>query len=386
MNTTIAGHFPSCPEVRIDPKAAFGSILDEPRRGMRRICRCVSGAHWRRTFDVTQPMLVVVRSGFVVVRRDGATTLINRGETALLTPGYFELEATPAMRHGSIDVEYGEIPMAHLSKMLLHAPVTERLILGVPEKFDRGVYVQRGMVSRLDAMFDALPEQSRTIEAMATTVLTSLQASTFPFMKFAFFERRWALLALMEAKVIRRFPASFIAARYATGRAAFFRDCQTFLGRRPEKWFRQRRMELARIWIQHSGTSSKAVASVLGYRKCKEFRAAYRRYHGRTVEESSNSRPWAGLDSRTKASCMRPFWWPAPLPLLDADGEPFYPEEAVDDRQRKEDERQPHDDEDAAKTEQIAEAFSDDFFALKPEAVAKIIPFPPELPGLLMAA
>ena len=203
----------------------------------------------------------------------------------------------------------------------------------------------------------------------------------------------------------------FLARRYGAGRAAFFRNCQGLTGHTPAKWFLRRQLQLAQAWIHTANRTVSEVAARLHYDDVRVFRAAYRK-HFRCAPEDAEVVHLMGLNSFSPddpSCCLRPFWWPSPLPLL---GEPPlrswpYPESGGHPDEPPVPAEAPADPVEApdgpceeAPPDAIAELPPDDVGKKEPEPKSmeerfcsgelipftEIISFPTGLPGLLKAA
>ena len=325
--------------------------------------------YWKRTLRSRRPTLILIRNGTVTVRTAAGVYCARGGDSVLLAPGVFEIEATPAVRHGNVDLEIATFSMAALGSAFGNDSIVEELALGVRQSENTGVYVQKRVVNFLDRERAAVPSCYNDVGAIVVRIINSAAASTFPFARFAFFEMRWAFQSLLEAHVLRAGAVEWLAGNYIHGRAAFFRDCKTYVGLSPAKWIRTRRLELARAWIRHDKASLGDIAKALGYCNVRALRTALWREYESSIDELKDMSA-IRLFWPTYVP-MRPFWWPLPLPLIGRNEDLIVPERNLP----------------VSKPEELfTEKVSADFFEMKPAAASKIIPFPTGLPTLLKAA
>ena len=328
-----------------------------------------SGRYWKRKMRLSRPMLILVRNGTVTVRTAAGTYCAHADSSMLLAPGTFEIEATPAVRHGGMDVEMCGFSMDAFSRAFGEASHVENLALAIPASENAGVYVQKWTVSCLDRERAAVPHLMGDVEAIVMRIFNTSVASTIAFARFTFFDRRWAFQSLLETHFLRPGAVEWMADRYTGGRAAFFCDCKTFVGMSPAKWIERRRMELACGWIRHSKAGVEDIAKILGYINVRALRTALWKYFEMPLHELKDM---TGLNAMGfPYRPFRPFWWPFPLPLIGGANKLVVPEY----------QRRVLEPEDL-----VTENICSGFFEMKPEAVAKIIPFPAELPELLAAA
>jgi AraC-like DNA-binding protein len=325
------------------------------------------------------------------VRTSSGTYSAQSGDTILLPPGVFAIEATPAVEHGIVNIEIARFSLAALGRGLSNGSTVEALLLGVSAAENTGVYVQRRMLNMLDRELAAAPMFFKDVEALAVRILNSLKASTFQFLRFAFFEKRWAFLSMLEAHVLRSGVVEWLAANYVDGRAAFFRDCKIFVGMSPAKWVKTRRLELARAWLQHGKANIEDIARVLGYCNIRAFRTALWKHFAMSIRELSDAEEMRLLENRHDA--FRPFWWPAPLPLIGEAQSPVPPADEfphADDSSPEPDEKSPAHDASGSPPENECGArpkpVEELFYNLEAIPVSEIVPFPARLPELLKAA
>ena len=345
----------------------------------------------KRKIRSSRPTLVLVRHGFVTVRTAGRTYCAQTGNSMLLVPGVYEIEATPAVRHGNLDVEIATFSLAALGRGLKNGSTVEALMLGVPESDNKGVYIQKRTVEILDRALAAVPMYFKDVESIVVRILNCYAASAFQFARFAFFEKRWALLSLLEAHVLRPRVVEWLGKNYVDGRAAFFRDCKLFVGITPAKWIQTRRLELARAWLQHGKARIEDIAKILSFCNARALRTALWKHYQMSIEELRDTRGLRAFGIPHVA--FRPFWWPAPLPLIGEAQRPALPAGEVSELAESAPEpcdESPTDDardlppDDGGNTE--PKPMNERFFNLEMIPVAEIIPFPAGLPELLAAA
>jgi AraC-like DNA-binding protein len=331
-------------------------------------------------------VLVLVRNGLVIFRHGGSVHVVQAGESALITPGNYDMEAVPAVSRGAIDFEYGAFPIALLREIFGNAHQIEAFVLGFSKVEDCGVHVERNSVAPIDNVLRQNLTFSQGTESCVKFVIHSGSLPALLFARFGFYEKQWALEALLESHIGHKLPVSVIEQGYATGPATFQRDCHDYLGLAPGKWYHRRRMELARNWIEHSTAAPSAVAATLGYENCEQFAADYKKHHRLTVEKSANAAPWEKLENAIMTACLRPFWWPSPLPLLSADGELCFSSNEKDDHHDPEQADEAAVQESASAAESFREKICPEFWALRPGVIRNVIPFPASLPRLMAAA
>lgn len=323
----------------------------------------------RRKFRSRHPTLILVRNGTVAVRTTGRTYCAHSGSSIFLAPGTFDIEVSAAIKHGNVDVEFAEFSMKALGRAYRGCSHLEGIILGIPRSHNTGVYIQERTVHLLDRERAALPQYPDSVESIAIRILNTASWSTFPFARFVFFEKRWALLSLLETHFLRPRAAGWLGANYVDGRAAFFRDCKIFVGMSPAKWINTRRMELARAWLRHGKARLAVIAKFLGYCNARALRTALWKHFRMPLRELKDTEGIKGFGLPYLP--MRPFWWPQPLPLIGREDRLVVPEQGPG----------------GSNPEQcLADSVCTDFFKMRPAAVSKIIPFPAGLPELLAAA
>ena len=283
---------------------------------MRKVNLIAVKAPWKRKFSTRLPMFVLVSRGILIVRREEHRDMALTGDVLLLTPGSFELMAVPLPADATIRFEYAKIPLSVFGKQLSRGSAIEQAALvGMSHGEYNGIHICKGMLPQVARNLQTLHSDVTAIESVTNTLMASLCHAVFPFLRTVHFLRRWAFLGMMESHARHRSPVEFLAANYVAGRAAFFRDCQLHTGLTPAKWIDRRQMELADAWIHAANRTVAEVAALLHYDDVRLFRTAYRKHFRRPPEDP-------GMDANRSLSlddpfcCLRPFWWPAPLPLL----------------------------------------------------------------------
>lgn len=364
--------------------------MKAPRQNAFTIIR-LSGGLWNRRLRSNRPTLILVRNGTVAVRTAGGTYCAHSGDSILLAPGVFDIEATPAIIHGNIDLKIASFSLAAVGRALGDGSVVESLVFGIPESENTGVYIQKAVVDFLERECAAVPFFFKDVGAMVIRILNTVKPSTLPFARFAFFERRWAFQSLLETHVLRPGVVEWLAANYINGRAAFFRDCKIFVGMSPAKWINKRRLELAVAWLRHGKASIQSIAEVLGFCNVRAFRTALWKHFKMSIEKLRDTEGIRALEIRHVA--FRPFWWPSPLPLFKRTQRPGRP--ADESSRPVESPPVPRDQSPADVTSELPPAAESDtkpkpveerFLNMELIPVAEIIPFPTGLPELLKAA
>ena len=363
-------------------------------QGSRLVCVTEDRAHWRKSFANRNPMLVLVRNGTVWVRRDGSTYAARVGDAVLLTPGNFELEATPTDRHGMICFEYAVFPVSLLGRIECAVPAIEELALQIEDN-GSGFYLQQNLLWKIDVMRREWMTSGAGLESILIFIVNQRLPSLFPFLRSAYFKMRWAMQTLLESHLFHPEPVAHLCKHYIAGRLSFFRDCTTFTGLSPRKRFVKRRMELSRIWIDGGGQPVADVAALFHYDKPRRFQRDYKKQYGSlpgSDESLQTFEYWKIL--RGGGSLLRPFWWPAPLPVrevarpnLAADTfsgngftSPFGAEADASSNPPSFDFHRP------PPPEELDKKISKPFWDMKAVAVSEFIPFPNALPELLKAA
>ena len=287
--------------------------LAPPRPKFRRLCITADNAVWLQHFSPHTPMVVLVHSGMVQVWRDGEAFRANPGDTILLTPGRFYMQATSLDRRGLIELEYAKFPLSIVAAIAGNAGTAESIAFGAADH--SGVFVQERMLKPILRNIETWSAHTKLMETVLMTLVHSLSPAVFPFLRSAYFETRWAFQAMMET--CSRKPAiDEVARQYVHGRAAFFAHCELYTGLSPMKWFLRRRMELADRWLHVAHKPVWEVAAALGYRGVRKFRSEFRAHFHRHPEDPGVPLGFGrsrNLDS--PQCCLRPFWWPYPLPL-----------------------------------------------------------------------
>ena len=389
-------------DLKNDDSAMFSSSEAAGHiRRMRKVTLLEGRMQWKRSFRTRLPMFVLISQGILIVRRAGMTRMAFKGDVLLLTPGSFELTAVPESADGIVRLEYAKIPMSVFWKQLSKGSAIEEIAVGgIRSEEYNGIHICEAMLPQVARNWQTLHSEITAIESVMNTLNVSLCPVVIPFLRTVYYERRWAFLATMEAHTRQSRPVEFLAVRYTDGRAAFFRDCQLYTGHTPAKWFARRQMELADAWIHVANRTVPEVAALLHYDSVPLFRAAFRKYFHRPPEEPSPMLSSGSLSIDHPWCCMRPFWWPAPLPLVGGfQRSGMRPEEFPEwfEEERKYIEasmelgeelprdvasESPSDDADDSKPKSISKRFLD----LEMIPVADIIPFPTGLPELLRAA
>ena len=283
-------------------------------RKLRKVEVVEDHAEWTQKFSTHNPMFVLVRNGILTVQRNGESFTAESGDSVLLTPGAFELSVLPAMTGGAIRIEYAKFPLSLVARMVRGVAHLEGTALR-PEPMT-GVYVQRRMLHHVMHNVQMAAGHSSVIESVLRTLIISFHPDVFPFLREAYFQKRWAFQAMMESYVRKPIPIDCIARNYLSGRAAFFEHCALYTGLTPLNWLRKRRMELADGWLHVAKKSLSEVADALKYEDVEIPRSEYRRYFHRHPEDPGVDIGFErSLELDSPFCCMRPFWWPHPLPL-----------------------------------------------------------------------
>ena len=371
---------------------------------LRRISRISPRAPWKRNYRTRLPMLVMVHKGTLIVRRGKDTHMGIPGDVVLLTPGTFALTAVPLPTGDDVRLEYAKIPPSAFSELTAGGTLYETAALREMPSRAGGVYVQPNMVPKITRDWERMNGTRTILQQLLATLMLSASPTMTPFLRAAFYERRWAFLAMMEANTLRPAPVEFLARRYGAGRAAFFRDCRGLTGHTAAKWFVRRQMQLAQAWIHAANRTVSEVAARLHYEDVRRFRAAYRKHFRRAPEDAEivHSMGLNSLSLDDPFCCLRPFWWPAPLPLLGVSPWPSWPAEDFPESLEEEpqsieactepDGELPSDvsselpADDAGEKEPERKSVAERFCDAEMIPIGEIIEFPTGLPELLKAA
>lgn len=274
---------------------------------------------WRREFCAALPVFIMIEQGVLTIRRAGNTRMAVRGDVVLLTPGSFEITAVPMSAYGLVRFQYAKIPISALGRLLSAGSAIEEVALyGVRHEEHTGIHICKGMRPQVARNLQIPMLQSTPVKSVMNALIVSLSPAVFPFLRRVYYERRWAFLGMMEAHTLEPRPVEFLADSYADGRAAFFRDCRLYTGHTPRAWFDRRKMQLAEVWLHVAKHTIADVAARLHYRVVKLFRAEYENHFRRPPETAGCWSEGASLSLDHPFCCLRPFWWPAPLPLAGA--------------------------------------------------------------------
>jgi hypothetical protein len=281
---------------------------------LRHVLKVEEHPYWNQHFSTHNPMIVLVHNALMKVCRGARGIVAETGDIVLLTPGIFELHAIPAMRGGIINLEYVKFPLSIVAKIVRDSGNIERLALR-PEN-DPGAFVQKRKLHQVLSNIEASPWDAKPMERMLVSLINSGSPSVFPFLRSVFFNMRWAFLAMMESYTLNPGAVEHIAKSYVRGRAAFFEECKLYTGLTPLKWFRKRRMQLADAWLHATGKPAWEVAAALRYKGVGKFRREYRKFFHRHPEDPGIEFGCErSLELDSPFCCLRPFWWPYPLPL-----------------------------------------------------------------------
>ena len=206
-------------------------------------------------------MFVLVSQGIVIVRRAGCIDMALTDDVLLLTPGSFELTAVPVPADWTVRFEYAKIPLSVFGKFSEPSAIEQLAVGGIWNTEYNGMHICHGMLPQVARDLQILNLEMTVIESVLNTLVVSLCPAAITFLRTVYFEKRWAFLAIMELKVLQRRPVEILAARYAHGRAAFFRHCHLYTSHTPAKSFTRRRMDLADAWLH---IAKRTVAEVAG--------------------------------------------------------------------------------------------------------------------------
>lgn len=354
---------------------------------------------WRRTFCCAGPVIALISRGRLAIRRGGTTTIADAGDTVLLGPGTIDLEAFPQLTGMGVEVRIAEFSMAVLGDILREAPAFEALALCLPEEKDTGIYVQDQTFAKLRPYLES-PESLPNLREVVNLIIQSVSATAIRFVRNTFFRQRWSRLMFMENHALRVDTINSIANNYPGGADCFYRDCRTYLGSPPSVWLRRRRMEIGRHWLTHSAATIEEVAKSLGYKTVLGFEIDFRKVHELPARRLIREEPWKKMTDAKSAECLRPFWWPKPLPLSFPDvPEPDLRE--LDPILAAEFERMANptpvsnanassESDDAggnsreASSQQSREEVAAQFWSREPLDASVIVPFPTDLPAIVL--
>ena len=347
-----------------------------------------AGAQWRKAVTLAKPMAILVHRGVLVIRNELGTRIARTDDCVLLEPGEWDLEAVPAGSGLGVEIQFIPFSLDFVGACFRDCPHLELALMGAANFQETGVYIQHSLCRRTRNLLQAgAPGIEPSTQTALCLIFNSMGAAILRFVRSNFYMRRWALQLLMERNVLRSGAAKYLAALYAFGPDRFRRDCVRYLGQSAQDWFLQRRMELAYVWLEHSECTIADVVKALGYETDRHFSRDFRRVHLIRPEKLARGALWRDFSHDEINTLMQPGWVNALNPKF------FDPSPSVKEYVRPQGADLP-----AEKEENQNEELPDlEIPAVDQESIEKFwnrnlvdprkfIPFPKDLPDLLLPA
>ena len=256
----------------------------------------------------------MVTRGSAAFRREGHTTLATAGDALLVEAGPGSLDLFPARRQCGYAATVIGFQTRAIAPILRDCGNIESFALGGHPVPDSG-FCLHGFAQSIGRGMGQFEAPQLRVHAILNYLHSGNWPQVFAFDRQVFYQKRWALLNLLERHVLRSDAAALAAEAYSGGMDRLERDSRLYLGGRLQQVIRRRKIDLGDLWLR-AGHPLEAVSESTGFADTRDFECAYAGVKGMRCRDVLDQPRLLELDIEKLVEMLRPWFWTAPRPMM----------------------------------------------------------------------
>lgn len=255
-------------------------------------------------------LLILVREGSVVSRRDGETIMAEPGDVVLVPKGEAEIEFISSRESHGFRCEVIEFDERSIAKYLRNSHWAEAAAMSAKDCPKVGIKFPALRMGMFPVVLASVTERFAP-ELVLERIFDDIRHLSAPFSREIFYEPRWKVLLFLESHLWEPVSDTRWRAEYEGGEKTLERDCKFFVGCSVDGFVKLRKIEMAMVWLR-SGSSIDAVARALKFESRWEFLCLFSALTRRRAKDIMNPMEETPLDCLSVEEfeeAVSPFWW-----------------------------------------------------------------------------
>ncbi len=289
--------------------------LELPRDGITGVSRANISfysdrrlTHFRGFFP--KHLLILVRQGSVISRRDGDTLLGEPGDVLLVPKGEAEIEFVFSRESHGFVCEVIEFDERSIAKILRGSHWAETAAIRATECPKVGIKFPALRLHLLSPIMASITERFAP-GLVLDRIFDDLRHLSAPFSREVFYEARWKALRFLESHLWESHLETTWHEDYEGGAKQLEMDCKFFVGCSVEGFVKYRQIEIAMVWLR-SGANIDTVARALKFESRWEFLclfSALTKRRAKDIMDPMEEAPLDRLSVEDFEEAVSPFWW-----------------------------------------------------------------------------
>lgn len=255
-------------------------------------------------------LLILVRQGSVVSRRDGNTLLGEPGDVVLIPKGDRDIEFILSRESHGFVCEVIEFDERSIAKYLRNSRWAEVAALGAKDCLKVGIKFPALRLKMYSVITGSLTEHFAP-EIVLERIFDDLHHLSAPFSREVFYEPRWKVLHFLESHLWESYLQTTWHEEYEGGAKKLEKDCRFYVGCSVEGFVKHRQIEIAMVWLR-SGSNIDTVARALKFESRWEFLclfSALTKRRAKDIMDPMEEAPLDRLSVEDFEEAVSPFWW-----------------------------------------------------------------------------
>ena len=255
-------------------------------------------------------LLILVRQGSVISRRDGDTLLGEPGDVLLVPKGEAEIEFVFSRESHGFVCEVIEFDERSIAKILRGSHWAETAAIRATECPKVGIKFPALRLHLLSPIMASITERFAP-ELVLERIFDDLRHLSAPFSREVFYEARWKVLRFLESHLWESHLETTWHEEYEGGAKQLEKDCRFYVGCGVDVFVRRRKVELATNWLR-CGCRIDDIAQALHFTSRFEFHSIYSGTTKRRAVDVGNPNEEPALHTYSIEQLeeeISPFWW-----------------------------------------------------------------------------
>jgi AraC-like DNA-binding protein len=254
-------------------------------------------------------LFVAVDQGCVVLERGAQRVPVESGSAAFAVPSDLRVSEVPdlAGRHSSTWIFFND---RAISRCLRPRPRVESLVAIARQDYQFIIPFER--FTRMRPWFSPR-DPNWSFLNLFHRMLGEMIPAAYMFLRGGYFTRLDGLNRWLEESVLWDQADDQKANSYPAGRRGLLTAAKTYLQRSHVSWWRQRKSELASVWLRHGTQPIEVISKALGYDSLTTFSQAYLDEVGLLPTAEKRLYDAATLSKSALRQVLQPFWYLDPV-------------------------------------------------------------------------